>query len=425
VTILGWAIAACAIVAVLVRPFRINEAWWALAGALGLVLVGAITPPAALAALGRGVDVELFLIGMMVLAEYARIAGLLAWVAARAVDLAGGSRIALLALVYGAGIVTTALLSNDATIVVLTPAVIDALRRLDAPPFLYVVACALVANAASFVLPISNPSNLLVFAGGMPALGGWLATFGLPSLAALAVTFAVLALWFRRDLRGTHTTPNDDVAVPRPTTLGMIVLIAAAAVIVVTSAREGPLGLATFACAVAACIIAAVQRRADAIAIVRGIAWPVLVLTASLFVIVAAVDAGGGFDATRRALAWCAAFAAPWGNVAVGFAVALASNIVNNLPVGLNLGQTLPTMHAAPTLAHAAPSIAYAAPALAHAALIGVNLGPNATVNGSLATLLWLTIVRRANIPVSPLRFAAIGITATVPALLAALLLVR
>ena len=399
-----------AIVAVLVRPFRINEAWWAAAGALGLLLVGAIEPPAALTAIGRGVDVYLFLIGMMALAEFARAGGVFVWVAGLAVDLAQGSRLRLLGIVYGAGIVTTALLSNDATIVVLTPAVIDALRRIDARPNAYVFACALVANAASFVLPISNPSNLLVFAGGMPALGAWLAGFGVPSLAALGVTFVVLAGLFRRDLRGGWTKTDGATAVaPRATYV--VVLVLAATAIVVTSAREGPLGVATFACAVVAWLITLVQRRADAIEVVRGISWSVVGLTAALFVIVGAVDAHGGLNVARATLAWCASFAQPWSQLAAGGVVALASNVVNNLPIGLILGQTLPLMHAP---VH-----------LTHAALIGVNLGPNATVNGSLATLLWLSILRRERIDVSPLRFALVGTAATVPALVLALLLVR
>jgi len=121
------------------------------------------------------------------------------------------------------------------------------------------------------------------------------------------------------------------------------------------------------------------------------------------------VDDHGGFAASRAALAWCEHLAAPWAALATGFIVAAASNAINNLPVGLNAGETLPAMHAS---AHTAA-----------AALIGINLGPNATVNGSLATLLWLGIVRRANIAISPLGFARIGVLVTIPALVAALVL--
>jgi arsenical pump membrane protein len=344
---------------------------------------------------------------MMLLAEFANGEGVFAWAAMRAVAFAGSSRTRLFALVYAAGMVTTALLSNDATIVVLTPAVIDALRRYDAPVYPYVVVCALVANAASFILPISNPSNLLVFAGNIPGLGDWLLTFVLPSTVALAVTFGVAWIAFRRDLAGP-AAPKDGGNASMPAPIALIVLALAAAAIVTTSARGGPLGAATFTCGCAAWLVATARDRARFAGMPRAVAWPVVALTAALFVILAAVDGAGGFAATQRVLAACAAFAAPWNALATGGLVAVASNLVNNLPVGLNLGQTLPAMHA--------PF------GLRAAALIGVNLGPNATVNGSLATLLWLTIVRRAGIATSPWAFARVGIATTVPALVAALL---
>jgi arsenical pump membrane protein len=360
-----------------------------------------------LAALGRGTDVYLFLVGMMALAGYAQHEGVFDWVAVRAVRIAGPSRLRLFALVYVAGIGTTALFSNDATIVALTPAVIGALRRYDAAPLPYVAACALIANAASFLLPISNPSNLLVFAGRMPSLAVWLRMFAVPSCAAIVVTFAVMWWLFRRELRGNSATIDVQANVPAR---GAIALLGtAAAVVVTTSAFGGPLGAATFACGAVAWLTTAIRDRSGAATIARNISWRIVALTATLFVIVTAIDDAGGFAASRALLAWCAQLSAPWAALATGFAVAAAANAINNLPVGLNLGQTLPAMHATvPTSA---------------AALIGVNLGPNASVSGSLATLMWLGIVRRANIAVSPLAFARIGIVVTIPALVAALVL--
>jgi arsenical pump membrane protein len=360
-----------------------------------------------LAALGRGTDVYLFLAGMMALAGYAQLAGIFDWVAAYAVRIAGRSRLRLFALVYVAGIGTTALFSNDATIVALTPAVIAALQRYDAKPLPYVVACAFIANAASFLLPISNPSNLLVFAGRMPSLAEWLGIFALPSCIAIALTFALTWWFFRHDLRGNAATVA--AAAPQPEPFAGGLLTAAAAVIVTTSALHGPLGAVTFACGVVVIFASAARSRSGAATIVRGISWRIIALTAALFVIVTALDNAGGFAWTRAVLVWCGHLTAPWPALATGFAVAVASNAINNLPVGLNLGETIPAMHAT-------------MPASA-AALIGVNLGPNATVHGSLATLLWLGIVRRANIAISPLGFARIGLLVTIPTLAVTLLL--
>ena len=386
-----------------------NEAWWAAGGALALVVTRAVSPHDAGAALGRGLHVYLFLIGMMALAEFARAEGVFDWIATRAVHAARGSRSRLLLLVYGAGVVTTAFLSNDATIVVLTPAVLGAIARTDARPHAYVFACALVANAASFVLPIANPSNLLFFADRVPPLRSWLASFALASAASVLVTYAALMLVFRRDVAGPLVVR--DGRAPTPRALALIVLASSAVALVVTSSLDGPLGRVTFACGAVAALLSATRERREPLRIVRGIAWPVVALTAALFVLVEALDAAGAASLPRTLFAWAAHQAAPVAQVGVALAAALASNLVNNLPVGLDLGKYVGAMHP--------PA------ALSAAALVGVNVGPNLTANGSLATLLWLAILRREGVRIGPLRFAIVGIMATPPALIAAALLAR
>ena len=364
---------------------------------------------AAGAALARGVDVYLFLIGMMALAEFARTEGVFDWIATRAVRAAHGSRARLLLLVYGAGVCTTAFLSNDATVVVLTPAVLAAVACTDARPHAYVFACALVANAASFILPIANPSNLLFFADGMPPLGAWLASFGLASVASVVLTYAALALLFRRDV-APPLVVNDGVA-PPPRALASIVLAVSAVVLVATSSLSGPLGQTACALGIAAALVAATRERGAALAIVRGIAWPVVVLTAALFVLVEALDVAGAGTLPRALFAWAQHASAPLARIGVALASALASVLVNNLPVGLDLGKYVGAAHP--------PA------ALSAAALVGVNVGPNLSASGSLATLLWLAVLRRAGVQITPLRFAAVGFVATPLALIAAALLAR
>lgn len=398
-----WVIAGSALALILVRPFRVNIAVWAIIGAVLLVATASVSVADAGAALVRGTNVYSFLIGMMGLAEFARIEGVFDWLAARAVKLARGSRARLFGLIYIVGVCTTALLSNDATIVVLTPAVIAALARIDAKPLPYLFACAFIANAASFVLPISNPSNLLVFAGHMPQLLTWLRWLALPSLAAVALTYAVLRFVFRHDLAGKART-LDDREPPTPRAIASITLVLAAAVLVGVSSVGGPLGYATLAVAALALIVALATKFQQAGEMIRGISWPVIALTAALFVIVAAIDNAGAFAATRTLFARLP----PLG---IGATIAIATNLVNNLPVGLNIGETLSTIHP--------PQV------VSYAALVGVNLGPNFSANGSLATILWLAILQRANIRVRAVDFFRIGLAATPLALAAALLAVR
>ena len=188
-----WGISLLATAGVILRAFNLPEAVWAAAGALALVCLGLLPLGSALQGVEKGLDVYLFLIGMMLLAEIARNTGLFNWLAAQAAAHARGSARRLFDLVYLVGILVTVFLSNDATAVVLTPAVAAVSRSANlSKPLPYLLICAFIANAASFVLPISNPANLVIYADHMPPLAKWLPLFALPSVAAIAVTYLIL-----------------------------------------------------------------------------------------------------------------------------------------------------------------------------------------------------------------------------------------
>lgn len=210
---LTWSIAGLATAGVITRPLKLPEAIWAVTGAVLLVLVGLLPLADAGRAVGKGRDVYLFLTGMMLLSEVARREGLFDTVAALAVNMADRSPQRLFLLIYSVGVVVTALLSNDAAAVVLTPAVFAAAKkaRVGALPFLFI--CAFIANAASFVLPISNPANLVLYGDHTPPLGRWLASFALPSALSILATYAALR-WVERERLG----PSCACGVEQPST---------------------------------------------------------------------------------------------------------------------------------------------------------------------------------------------------------------
>ena len=185
--ILIWIISAISILLMLLRPFKTPEFVWVSAGALLLCLLRLIPFSLAGKAVAEGLDVYLFLTGMMLLSELAKDYGVFAWMAHYAVRSANRSSMRLFTSIFAVGVVVTIFMSNDATAVVLTPAVLTAVKRAKAPPLPYLFSCALVANAASFVLPISNPANLVVFNSTMPPLLRWLAMFSIPSLVAIII----------------------------------------------------------------------------------------------------------------------------------------------------------------------------------------------------------------------------------------------
>src|ERR1700689_5757466 len=151
--VLIWTISLAGILCMLLRPMRIAEAYWACGAGILLVLTRLLPLPQAAHAVYEGWNVYLFLTGMMILAELAREEKVFEWVADVAAQHARNSPGRLFLLVYLVGVVVTAFLSNDATAVVLTPAVLTATKKakVQALPFLFV--CAFIANGASFVLP--------------------------------------------------------------------------------------------------------------------------------------------------------------------------------------------------------------------------------------------------------------------------------
>ncbi|HEY2458445.1 MAG TPA: SLC13 family permease, partial [Candidatus Acidoferrum sp.] len=190
-------IVAVSIFLMLLRPRNVAEVYWIGAGVLLLLIFRLIPFEVAGRAAAKASDVCLFLIGMMLLSEFARAYGVFDWLSSIALRSADGSCARLFLLVYAVGTVVTIFMSNDATAVVLTPAILAGVRRTRVAPLPYLYVCAFIANAASFVLPISNPANLVVFRNNMPPLGRWMLSFTVPSIFSIAATFLVLRWTFR------------------------------------------------------------------------------------------------------------------------------------------------------------------------------------------------------------------------------------
>ena len=256
-------IIALSILLMLIRPKGIPEVYWVSGGALLLVALGLIPVRLVEHAVAKGTDVYLFLVGMMLLSALANEHGVFDWLSSVAVQDAEGSCSRLFTLIYMIGTIVTIFMSNDATAVVLTPAILAAVRKAKVVPYPHLFACALIANAASFVLPISNPANLVVFHQGLAPLGQWLLLFSVPSILSIITTYGVLRLVFRKDFGIRIDCSTKAQPLKRE---GKFILVGLACVVVVlltASASNRDLGLP--ACLAALVISAVVSIRNKAI----------------------------------------------------------------------------------------------------------------------------------------------------------------
>jgi arsenical pump membrane protein len=212
---------------------------------------------------------------------------------------------------------------------------------------------------------------------------------------------------FRKDLRGRIEYPVE----ARPlNSNGKLVLGAVAgvvAVLLIASSLGKDLGLPTCLAALAVTILICVKERSNPLVLAREISWETLALVAGLFIMVEAMQSIGAMQYTKAWLEWVQGLGLTASWLVTGFAVGVANNLVNNLPLGLIAGSTLQAAHVTGPVAHAV--------------LIGVDLGPNLSITGSLATILWLIALRKEKVDVSFWDFLKIGVIAMPVALLVSL----
>jgi arsenical pump membrane protein len=379
------------------RPRGWPEAVAAVPAAGLLIAMGVVSPHDALAEVKELLPVVGFLAAVLVLAKLCDDEGLFHAAGVAMARRSGGEPRRLLGTVFLIAATTTAILSLDATVVLLTPVVLATARTLSIPSRPHAYATAHLANTASLLLPVSNLTNLLAFGAAGLTFAHFSAVMAAPWLLAIAAEYLLLRLFFRRELTDAHEPAEP----PPPADMPVFVLVVLGLTLA-GFAGTSLLGLSPAWAALAGAVVLGVhslrRRRSTLTGIAAAANVPFLAFVLCLGVVVTAVMKHGLDDAMRDVLPTGTTLPALLG---IAVAAAVLSNVVNNLPAVLVL----------------LPLVAGAGPAAVLAVLIGVNVGPNLTYPGSLSNLLWRSVVHREGIPARFLEFSRVGLC-TVPATL-------
>ena len=357
-----------------VRPWGWGEAVVAVPAAILVIAVGAISPHRALVEAERLGPIIGFLAAVLILAQLCQDEGLFRacgdWMARGAAK----RPTRLLTRVFIVASVTTAVLSLDATVVLLTPIVFATAARLNARAKPYVYGTTHLANSASLLLPVSNLTNLIAFAASGLSFPRFAGLMLVPWLAAIAVEYVVFRRFFRTDLNVTPA-PTQAAGTAGLPVFALIVLVLTLAGFAVTSlAGVNPAWAAAAGAAVLG-VRALVRRHTTPAAVWRAAGVPFLAFVLALGIVVAGVTENGLAGALMRVMPSGTELPALLATAALAAALA---NVINNLPAVLVL----------------LPLAAAAGPGAVLAVLIGTNIGPNLTYAGSLATLLWRRVLR-------------------------------
>ncbi|WP_326581318.1 SLC13 family permease [Actinacidiphila glaucinigra] len=380
-----------------IRPFGLPEAVLAVPAAAVAVGSGAIPLEHAREEAARLGPVIGFLAAVLVLARLCDEEGLFraggAWMA----RVAAGRPRRLLGAVFVLASAVTAVLSLDATVVLLTPVVFATAARLGVRPKPHVYACTHLSNSASLLLPVSNLTNLLAFAASGLSFTRFAGLMVLPWLVAIAVEYVVFRRWFRGDLAAAVPVPDGAGTPPLPV-FALVTVVCTLAGFVVTPALGIDPAWAAAAGALVLAVRAVARRRMTVRAVAGAAGVPFLAFVLALGVVVRAVVDNGLADVLGRIVPGGTGLPALLGVAALA---AVLANLINNLPAVLVL----------------LPLTAPAGPGAVLAVLLGVNIGPNLTYAGSLATLLWRRIVHQHEHDVDLKEFTVLGLL-TVPAAL-------
>ncbi|MFG3348767.1 SLC13 family permease [Streptomyces sp. NPDC048018] len=390
------------LVCAVVRPFRWPEAAFAVPAAAVVVATGAIPLEAVREEAARLGPVIGFLAAVLVLAKLCDDEGLFHACGTWMARWAHRRPRRLLGAVFALASVITAALSLDATVVLLTPVVFATAARMGARPKPHVYASAHLSNTASLLLPVSNLTNLLAFTAAGLTFTHFALLMTLPWLAAIAVEYVVFRRFFAADLDAATETARPE----EPPELPLFALVTVAATLagfaVASALGVDPAWVAAAGATVLA-VRALVRRHTTPVAIVRSAALPFLAFVLALGIVVRAVVDHGLGEALGRVVPDGTSLPALLGTAALA---ALLANLINNLPAVLAL----------------VPLAAPSGPGAVLAVLLGVNIGPNLTYAGSLATLLWRRIAHHHEHEIGLKEFTLLGLLTVPAALLAATL---
>lgn len=393
------------------RAFNLSRPMAALLGALLMVLFGVISWSGALAAVGSGLETLALLLGMLMMVATLDVAGFFGYLAARLAGRAKSPRHFFIQ-VCAASAVLSALVLNDAVVLLLTPVVIRTCRTIGAKPMPFLMAETICANVGSVATLVGNPQNAYI---GVQSGIGFLAYAAVMApVAALCLLIAIpiMLFHFRSDLISTVEKVPSDAAGP-DTQLDPQLFRLASVVLLITLAlffASSFLGLSVAQVAMGGGIAMVFGTTA-----IRGfrverifarVDWTILLLFSGLFVVLRAVQDAHAMDGALGALSGGGGAGGLWTLTGVS---ALISNLVSNVPAVILL----------------APATAAFGSQKAWLILASSStLAGNATLVGAAANVITAEVARRNGVEFSWARFMIVGLPVAAATLVASTLVI-
>ncbi|MGF3027290.1 arsenic transporter [Methylobacterium aquaticum] len=418
---LALAIFLVTLVFVIWQPKGLGIGWSALAGAAVALATGVIHLGDIPVVWHIVWDATFTFVALIVISLLLDEAGFFHWAALHIARWGGGRGRRLFPLVILLGAAIAAVFANDGAALLLTPIVLAILLRLKFKPaaaLAFIVACGFVADSTSLPLVISNLVNIVSANFFDVTFGRYAAVMVPVNLVSLAATLVVLWLYFRRVIPAAY--PDGELEPPRQAIRDPLVFRAAFPLLAVllaayfiTAPFGVPVSAVTCAGAAVLLLLASRTRMIPIRKVLAGAPWQIVLFSLGMYLVVYGLRNAGLTDELAKGLVWLGG-QGPWvATVGTGFATAILSSVMNNMPSVL-IGAL--SIQQAPDLSPLTREL------MIYANVIGCDLGPKFTPIGSLATLLWLHVLASKGQTITWGQYMKVGLVITPPVLLVTLL---